>query len=155
MRVETLMNPQEMSIAGIRQAIRGMRTKELAKNDIARFYLSRPNSFLGRLYLKFAYFLLANFPRYSVSKGLCGVGISSNIGLNEKDFVYQPVAISPTAIHVTLGTVETLPDGREFLPLGLCYNHLACRGDEAQVAVQTLWKLLSGRSEEGLEPFLA
>ena len=153
-RIEVIESPHELSLAEIRDRIRKLKVRELSPSSLFRFCADRPNTLLNRLRIKLMVTLLFQFPGLVAKRGGAALALSSLLHLGEEGFQLRATALSPCALSFSVGALYRSNEGRSILPLGICYNHLACRGDEAYAAVKDLWSILTGRGPGGFDDLL-
>ena len=153
-KIETLFDAQGLSLAEIRAAVSRLRHKPEGRHNLLRFCATHRNRFWNRWLVRLLVFLYFNFPSLLVKGGGAGLGLSSLVSHGEPGFDLRGAGLSPCGLSFTLGALVRQPDGRVLLPIGVCYNHLACRGDEAYAAVRALWQILTGAGPGGYDELL-
>ncbi len=152
-RMETVFDAHRCSLAELRAELSRLREKPPARHNLLRFSETHSNNALTRTVVRLAAFTAFNFPGLLEKAGGAGLALSSLVSMHEPGLELKGAGLSPAGLSLSLGGV-TERAGRVFLPLGLCYNHVVCRGDEAYAALKTLWRLLSGQGPGGYAELL-
>ena len=153
-RIEIVRDVHRLTLAQVKDLLRSLKTRELKRTGtLTAFLRSWPNNLFTRAVVRFGIAWVELRPRYYEKTG-AGLGLSSLITVGEPGFSARPIALGPSGLGVTLTSPRTDENGRVWLDVGICFNHLVCRGDEAFVAGRTLWRMVTGRTEGGLAPYL-
>lgn len=143
-----LQGVDQKTVEEIHGELQAARTRSLEELPIGRRFIKNRNTWWARLQLKLIHFMAWRFPRFFLRHGGGGISVSSLLLHQRSELPIAAPAFGPNVFSLALtGIVER--EGRTLMRLGVGFDHLALRGEQAMAAVVSLQEILASLDPGG------
>lgn len=143
-----IQGAHQKTVEEIHAELQAARKRPLEELPIGRRFIKNRNTWWARQQLKLIHFLAWRFPSFFLRHGGGGISVSSLLLHQRSELPIGAPAFGPNVFSLAVtGIVER--EGVTTVRLGIGFDHLALRGEQAMAAVASLQEILGGLDPGG------